>query len=131
MEFEILRMLLRRITMIHRYRQILFYTVLVFLFMLTFSMLTEVDDSETHAIEQRSDTSWKDDEELESEGSGNGEGFHYDRVSDQVTGDDPEMTDDDDSDHDTGDDGLTPVRLDTRGPSHGFWPEDAQCSRHR
>ena len=129
MDFEILRMLLRRITMIHRYRQILFYSVLVFLFMLTFSMLTEVEDSETHAIEQRSDTSWKDNEELESEGSGNGEGFHYNRVSDHVTGDDPDMTEDDDGD--TGHDGVTSVRLDTRGPSHGFWPEDAQCSHHR
>ena len=117
--------------MIHRYRQILFYSVLVFLFMLMFSMLTEVEDSDRLSLEQRSETS-EDEEEM---GSGNGEGFHYDRVSDDVTGDDPDITYGDDNggdgDHDISDDGVSPVRLDTGGPSHKFWPEDAQCSRHR
>ena len=56
-------------------------------------------------------------EDTEETGSGNGGDF--DRVSDHQ---------DDDNDDD---EGPITVMLDTLGPSHGFWPDDAQCSRHR
>ena len=62
--------------------------------------------------EQRADTT----EDTEEMGSGNG--GDYDRVSD--------LQDDEDDDE-----GPITVMLDTWGPSHGFWPDDAQCSRHR
>ena len=122
MDFAIIKMLLRRIMMIHKYRQILFYSALVFLFILSCSMRSDPDmgqPASRHSVEQRSDTT----EDTEETGSGNGGGFHYDRASDHQ--DDDDLTDDDEVDA-----GLTPV-LDTRGPSHGFWPEDTQCSRHR
>ena len=119
--------------MIHKYRQILFYSVLVFLFILSCSMRSDPDmeqpveqrsvtimDTERTG-EQKSDTT----EDTEETGSGNGGGFHYDGVSDHQNDEDDEDEDDED------DDELTPVMLDTRGPSHGFWPDDAQCSRHR
>ena len=136
MDLAIIKMLLRRIMMIHKYRQILFYSVLVFLFILSCSMRSDPDMEQPdsrHSGEQRSDTSENlertgeqrshTSEDTEETGSGNGGGFHYDRASDHQ--DDDDLTDDDEVDA-----GLTPV-LDTRGPSHGFWPEDTQCSRHR
>ena len=119
-------MLLRRIMMIHKYRQILFYSVLVFLFILSCSMRSDPDMEQT--VEQRSVTIMDTErtgeqmsgitEDTEETGSGNGGGFHYDGVSDHQDDEDEE-------------DELTPVMLDTRGPSHGFWPDDAQCSHHR
>ena len=114
--------------MIHRYRQTLFYSVLVFLFILTFSLW-----SDKGAAEQlRSDIS----EDLEETGSGGG-GFY--RASEDITPGDDENTEDGDNDITEVDDVaepdsdgvVTPVRLDTRSPNHGFWPEDAQCSKHR
>ena len=127
MDFAILRMLVRRIMLTHRYRQILFYSVLVFLFILVCSMWSDpgvVGQSDGLSIEQRSDSG-----DFEEKGSGDGEGFHYDRASDDVTSDDPDTIEE--GGHDIGDDGEIPVRLDIGGPSHRFWPEDAQCSHHR
>ena len=131
--------------MIHKYRQILFYSVLVFLFILSCSMRRDPDmgqPARRHYVEQSSHSS----EDTEETGSGNGGGLHYDRASDPqdddygLTDNDDDHQDDDDDqqddndddikDDDAGDAGLTPVIMDTRGPSHGFWPEDTQCSRH-
>ena len=128
-------MLLRRIMMIHKYRQILFYSVLVFLFILSCSMRSDPDMEQT--VEQRSVTIMDTErtgeqmsgitEDTEETGSGNGGGFHYDGVSDDQNDEDEDDEDNDEDDEDE----LTQVMLDTRGPSHGFWPDDAQCSRHR
>ena len=125
MDFALLRMLVRRIMLSHRYRQILFYSVLVFLFILACSMWSDpggVGKAERLSIEQKSDSG-----DLDETGSGDGNGFHYDGSSDYVTSDDPDTTEEGEGDHD----GETTVRLDSGGPSHRFWPEDAKCSQHR
>ena len=126
MDCAIIKMLLRRIMMIHKYRQILFYSVLVFLFILSCSMRRDpdIEQLDTRKRFERTGELGSDTiEDTEETGSGNGGGFHYDGVSDHQ--------DDDDEEEEEEEEGPITVMLDTRGPSHGFWPDDAQCSRHR
>ena len=121
--------------MYHRYRQILFYSVIVFLFVLICSLWSDARRAEENIIKQ-SPVEQPYSGALTENVIDDEDDFMDDMISEYHTEDDiedstGEYEEIEENQELSDDDALTPVRLDTKGPSHRFWPDDENCSQLR